>query len=237
VAEPIGYDIDLDISYFDKLFKWIKAQATSISPSDNSFAYKFPGELKVIVVPPDVTQIKMQSAGNPALFMAKPEKNIKNLEFMYNQWSEDLGGWQGQGGKKVPDPQIKAGSTILTRGHGGGTAALSPAQRCMDAAVVWHETGHAIAVASSKDNTEGYAYEFELCTLAYAIGNDSIAEFGFTPADVVEYIEKLRIGQFASYSGKQVDRVKAALTRLRDVLNSKNEQALGNRINSLLPQL
>ncbi len=235
--EAAAYFITDDIEYFAELFEWIKANGALVSPSDTTFKYAFPAVLKVIVVPPDLTQIKLQTDSNPALFIAPPTKMVQSTEFMYSEWSGFLKEWRGPDKASVPDPAIQSGSTILARGHARGTKALSPAQLCLDAAIIWHEAGHAIAIASSKANTEGYAYEFEICTLAYAITKNAIAAFGFGPADVVDYLEKYRIDQFKTNSGQQQPRVKAALAILRNVLSQRQENALANRILTLEQQL
>jgi hypothetical protein len=233
---PVGYNIDDDVEYFAGLFGWIRDHSAAISTPDNAFGFTFPGVLKVVIVPPDLSQIRMQTDANPALFVAATGLAKSALHF-YEQWSEMLVDWEGQNGKNVPDPAIVIGSTILARGHRGGTAGLDAARRCLDAGVLWHEAGHAITVACGRENTEGYAYEFELCALAYCITSNSIGAFGFALVDVVEYIENIRIGQFAGNSGGQKARVKAALTQLRNVMRASGQPGLGDRLDALLPRL
>jgi hypothetical protein len=235
--QPAGYNIDADLAYFANLYQWIKAHAETVSPSDTTFSYVFPAKLKVIVVPPDITQIKMQTAANPALFVPKPTKMVQSTEFMYQEWSDFLKAWRGPGEATVPDPVIETGCTILARGHVNGPTSLSAAQLCMDAAIVWHEAGHATAIAIGNANTEGYAYEFEVCALTYAIANNALAAFGFDATNVVEYLEQHRIGQFVTNSGQQKPRVKAALTLLRDELNRQNQAQLAGRVEQLAQQL
>lgn len=227
-----------DIAYFTARLTWLQNNLAQIPVPNRQIAW--PAALRLLVVPPELSQIKLQSADNPALYMAPIAATSQQKLFSVQMWNDDLQEWAtahpDPSGLNPQPPVIVPGSTILARGHIKGIHSLTGLDLCTDAGVVWHEAGHAISVQTGIANTEGYAYEFELYTLAFAVQSNAIAQFGFTCTDIVVYLETLRIGQFVSYSAGQKPQVHAALNVLRAAIGHI-DQHLATRIDPLLLRL
>ena len=177
----------------------------------------------------------LQTPENPALFVT--DTNISALKRTHEEWNKHLREWYEQSSKGAEgrDIKIEYDKTILTHGHLHGPSQLDSGQRALDAMIIWHETGHAVAIASGLSNTEGYAYEFELRALSYAVKSGAAATFKFTWNDVVKIITKQgRIKQYKTNSWKQETRVKNALADFREALLQAGENALADQLGLLV---